>query len=188
MPAWYWNFTYIISLSLSIKPNARYNHHHLSINEEIEALGLPCFTQDTELIRSRSRILTMSNWKIDWGYDLWFSPACEQLGCIVKLITCSYEYWKRKLEVSVRATTKTALSFRNSQTPIKEKRRICFREICQRLLSPCLLHCLPIKIPSDCHSVWQWEKKWQSALQGTMLVSEVCSASFTLRESGLRAV
>lgn len=76
------------------------------------------------------------------------------LGFIVKFVSCSCEYQNGKVErVSVRVTISTALSFRNSQTPGKEKRRICFRKICQRLLRPCLLHRLPIKIASYCISV-----------------------------------
>lgn len=87
----------------------------------------------------------------------------------------------------VRVTVNTALSFRNSQTPAKEKSKACFRKISQGLLGPCLLHCLPMKTASHCHSVWQGEKKRRSASQGRLGVNKVYRTSFTLRASDLCA-
>ena len=85
-------------------------------------------------------------------------------------------------------TVNTAFLFRNSQTPAKERSKTCFRKSSQRLLGPCLLDCLLMKVASRCHSVWQGEKKRQSAFQGRLAVSEVCDTSFTLRESDLCTV
>lgn len=90
-------------------------------------------------------------------------------------------------KVRVRVTVNTALSFRNSQTPAKEKSKTCFRKISQRLLGPCLLHCLSMKTASHCHSVWQGEKKWRSASLGRLVVNKVHRTCFTLRESDLCA-
>ena len=112
---------------------------------------------------------------------------------LVRLHCQVYElqFWisEEKVEkVSVRVTINTALLFRNSQTPAKERSKTCFRKISQRLLGPCLLDYLPMKVTSCCHSVWQGEKKRQSAFQGRLAVSEVWDTSFTLRESDLCAV